>query len=84
MVECCADNAEDVSSNLTIPIGDYISILFTYHFLFIMSTELMVSALRRGQNGNEILAILNAITGDSDNTPAETVSAQPTLEIVEF
>lgn len=49
-----------------------------------MSTELMVSALRRGQNGNEILAILNAITGDSDNTPAETVSAQPTLEIVEF
>lgn len=50
-----------------------------------MSTELMVSALRRGQNGNEILAILNAITGgDSDNTHVETVSPQPTLEIVEF
>ena len=48
-----------------------------------MSTELMVSALRRGQNGNEILAILDAITGDGDSS-TETATAQPTLEPVEF
>jgi hypothetical protein len=50
-----------------------------------MSTELMISALRRGNTGNEILTILNAVTGsDSDVDATETVSAQPTLEIVEF
>ena len=50
-----------------------------------MSTDLMVAALRRGQNGNEILAILNAITGsDSDDTAAQSAGAQPTLDPVEF
>ena len=58
--------------------------MFTYNF-FIMSTEIMISALRRGNTGNEILTILNAVTGsDSDVDATETVSAQPTLEIVEF
>ena len=50
---------------------------------FIMSVELMIGALRRGQTGNEILAILDAIAGGDSNTP-EDVSPQPTFEIVEF
>lgn len=50
-----------------------------------MSADLMVSALRRGQTGNEILQILDAITGaDSDNTNTENVGAQPTSEFIEF
>lgn len=51
---------------------------------FIMSTELMVSALRRGQNGNEILAILDAITSPDGDSSSENAGAQPTLETVEF
>ena len=57
--------------------------LFTLPF-FVMSTELMIGALRRGQTGNEILAILDAITGGESAQPAEDVSAQPTLEPIEF
>jgi hypothetical protein len=49
-----------------------------------MSTELMVSALRRGQNGNEILAILDAITSPDGDSSSENASAQPTLEPIEF
>lgn len=49
-----------------------------------MSAELMIAALRRGKNGNEILAILDAVTGSDDNVPAESVSAEPTLEPIEF
>lgn len=50
-----------------------------------MSTDLMVAALRRGQNGNEILAILDAITsGDNDAPSTQSAVAQPTLEPVEF
>lgn len=48
-----------------------------------MSTELMVAALRRGQTGDEILQILDAITSD-DNSSAESVVPAPTLETVEF
>lgn len=48
-----------------------------------MSTELMVAALRRGQNGNEILQILDAITSD-DNSNAEGAGPAPTLDPVEF
>lgn len=55
-----------------------------YHLFLIMSAELMISALRRGQNGNEILAILDAITGDDSDAQTETVSAQPTSEWIEF
>jgi hypothetical protein len=51
---------------------------------FIMSTDLMVAALRRGQTGSEILTILDALTGGNDDAPVETVTAQPTMEIVEF
>ena len=49
-----------------------------------MSVELMLAALRRGKDGNEILAILDAVTGSDDNAPAETVSAQPTLDPIDF
>jgi hypothetical protein len=54
-------------------------------FFFIMSVDLMVSALRRGKNGDEILSILNALTGNSSDTAStEDVSDQPTLEPIEF
>lgn len=50
-----------------------------------MSVDLMIGALRRGQNGNEILAILDAITGDDSDTPStENAGSQPTLEPIEF
>jgi hypothetical protein len=49
-----------------------------------MSTELMIGALRRSQTGNEILAILDSITGGDSAQPAEDVSAQPTMELIEF
>jgi hypothetical protein len=52
------------------------------YFLFIMTREVMIGALKQGQTGDEILAILNAITGN--NTPHETVSVEPTLEPIEF
>jgi hypothetical protein len=49
-----------------------------------MSADLMIAALRRGKNGAEILAILDALTSDDSVTQTETVSAQPTLEPIEF
>ena len=52
---------------------------------FIMSLDLMIGALRKGQNGNEILAILDALAGgDSDSISTESAGAQPTLEPIEF
>ena len=67
----------------------------SFIIFFIMSVDLMIGALRRGQNGNEILAILDALTGSDTNTDTqydyvespmiETVlGVQPTLEIIEF
>jgi hypothetical protein len=57
-----------------------------------MSTELMIGALRRGQTGNEILAILDAITSgesagfDYVESPMieQVLGVQPTLDPVEF
>lgn len=49
-----------------------------------MSAELMIAALRRGQTGSEILAILDAVTGTVSETATESVGAQPTLEPIEF
>jgi hypothetical protein len=46
-----------------------------------MSTQLLISALRRGNTGNEILNILDAITTKS---PQVEDSAAPTLEEIEF
>jgi hypothetical protein len=49
-----------------------------------MSTELMIGALRRGQTGNEILAILDTITSSDSAQPTENVTVQPTSEWIEF
>jgi hypothetical protein len=50
-----------------------------------MSRDLLIGALRRGQTGNEILAILDALTGSDTNTAnTEDVGVQPTLEHIEF
>ncbi len=50
-----------------------------------MSVDLMIAALRRASNGAEILSILDAVTSfDDDNATAETVSAEPTLEPINF
>ena len=46
--------------------------------MIIMSTALLVSMLRKGKTGDEILTILDMITGTDDN------SAEPTLEEIEF
>jgi len=42
-----------------------------------MSTALLVSMLRKGKTGDEILTILDMITGEDDTT-------EPTLEEIEF
>jgi hypothetical protein len=48
-----------------------------------MSTQLLISMLRKGSNGQEILSILDAITGDT--VTAEYPSAtQPTLNEIQF
>jgi hypothetical protein len=49
-----------------------------------MSAELMIAALRRGQTGNEILAILDAVTGEDKTPVAESVGAEPTLDPIDF
>ena len=42
-----------------------------------MSKELLISMLRKGQTGDEILTILNMITDENDNL-------EPTLDEIEF
>jgi len=44
-----------------------------------MSKEVLVSMLSKGQNGNEILTILDMIVGSDD-----TNSTEPTLEEIDF
>lgn len=46
-----------------------------------MSTQLMISALRRGKTGEQILNILDAITEQPQQV--ET-TAEPTLEEIDF
>ncbi|MGA0862236.1 MAG: hypothetical protein ACO3P6_05035 [Pelagibacteraceae bacterium] len=49
-----------------------------------MSIQLMISALRQGKTGEQILSILDAITSDGcDNQPADEF-VMPTLEHIEF
>lgn len=57
----------------------------------IMSTELMISALRRGKNGSQIMEILNAITGESvEMNDNQTMNVnrgsynEPTADMIEF
>jgi len=42
-----------------------------------MSKEVLISMLRKGKNGEQILTILDMITDDDDTT-------EPTLEEIEF
>lgn len=44
-----------------------------------MSTKLLISMLSKGQNGDEILTILDMITAEDD-----TNAAEPTLEEIQF
>ena len=44
-----------------------------------MTTDLALTLLRRGANGDEILQILDSIAGDDTTT-----DAQPTLEEIQF
>ena len=47
--------------------------------MIIMSTAILISMLRKGQTGNEILSILDMLTADDD-----TNSAEPTLDEIQF
>jgi hypothetical protein len=49
-----------------------------------MSIDVMVSMLRKGSTGAEILNILNAITGDTSEPTTESISVEPTLDEIEF
>jgi hypothetical protein len=44
-----------------------------------MSKALLISMLRKGQTGNEILSILDMLVDDSDDTMSE-----PTLDEIPF
>lgn len=51
-----------------------------------MSTNLMISMLRKGKTGSEIMNILDAISGTDDMIveTADSCSPAPTLEEIEF
>lgn len=53
-----------------------------YYFIT-MSKQVLISMLRKGSNGEEILTILDAITGDTV-TAEDPTTAQPTLEEISF
>jgi len=47
-----------------------------------MTRQLMISQLRLGNNGAEILQILDAITGGENDTT--TAIAEPTMDEIQF
>jgi hypothetical protein len=49
-----------------------------------MSREIMISLLRKGQTGADILTILESIVADTDNTETNKMTAEPTLHELEF
>ena len=49
-----------------------------------MSREIMISLLRKGNTGAQILEILDSIVEDTDNTETTAISAEPTLHELEF
>lgn len=56
-----------------------------------MSKSVMISMLRQGSNGNEILSILDSLTSDSiasydviESPMIEQVLGMPTLETIDF
>jgi hypothetical protein len=48
-----------------------------------MSTQLLIQLLRKGSNAQEILSILDAITGDTV-TAEDPNTTQPTLDEIQF
>jgi hypothetical protein len=51
-----------------------------------MSKQVLISMLRQGNTGNEILSILDVIANDtvSDAPVADVPTADPTLEWIDF
>jgi hypothetical protein len=50
-----------------------------------MSKQVMISMLRQGNNGAEILSILDTLTSDSVSTSEMTSEGNvPTLEYIDF
>lgn len=49
-----------------------------------MSRELMITLLRKGNNGQQILDILDSLVADTDNTEPATFNSEPTLHELEF
>ena len=49
-----------------------------------MSREIMISLLRKGNTGAQILEILDSIVADTDNTETNKMTAEPTLHELEF
>ena len=54
---------------------------FTTLFFVIMSKSVMLSLLAQGNNGNEILQILDTLIEDNQQSVA---IAQPTADVIEF
>ena len=49
-----------------------------------MSREIMISLLRKGNTGAQILEILDSIVADTDNTETNKMTVEPTLHELEF
>ena len=50
-----------------------------------MSKQVMISMLRQGNTGEEILSILDALISDNVSTPENTSEGNvPTLEYIDF
>jgi hypothetical protein len=49
-----------------------------------MSKQLLISMLRKGATGEEILSILDVITGDSVSQDSTESFAEPTLDEIPF
>ena len=58
--------------------------MFTTISLKHMSREIMISLLRKGNTGAQILEILDSIVADTDNTETNKMTAEPTLHELEF
>ena len=64
---------------------------FSTLFFFIMSKQVMISMLRQGSTGDEILSILDALTSDNvsgfdyiESPQIEQALGVPTLEEIAF
>lgn len=55
---------------------------FTTLFFVIMSKQVLISLLSKGNTGTEILSILDAITSDAVSDTEQ--SNMPTLDVIEF